>query len=209
MAPAAAPALAAVAGRSATIARQTRETNVTVAVNLDGQGQCQAQTGDGMLNHLLAQLSRHGMIDVMVDAVDDGLPDNHHLVEDVGIALGRALRQAIGDGAGIRRMGSAIVPLDEALALVAVDVGGRGYAVVDAKLEGARVGSLSGELIAHFLERMAIEGGINLHVQVLRGNDPHHKAEAVFKALARSLRAAVELDPRADGAVPSTKGTIG
>jgi len=197
------------AGRRASITRETGESNVTVEVNLDGQGQGMVQTGDPMLNHLLSQIARHSMIDLAVDAMGDGLPDNHHLAEDVSIVLGRALRQAIGDGSGIRRMGSAIVPLDEALAMVSVDVGGRGYAVVDAKLDGAQVGSLGGELIAHFLERLAIEGGINLHVQVLRGNDPHHKAEAVFKALARALRAAVEPDPRAAGAVPSTKGTIG
>lgn len=208
--PAPAPAEAMVtAGRRASITRETGETTVTVEINLDGQGQAVVQTGDLMLNHLLSQIARHGLLDLSVDAMGDNLPDNHHLAEDVSIVLGRALRQAIGDGAGIRRMGSATVPLDEALALVAVDVGGRGYAVVDAKLAGTQVGSLGGELIGHFLERFAIEGGVNLHVQVLRGDDPHHKAEAVFKALARALRAAVEPDPRAAGAVPSTKGVIG
>lgn len=200
---------AAARGRHASITRETGETAVTVELDLDGQGQVQAQTGDGTLNHLLAQIARHGLIDLAVDAMGDDLSDNHHLVEDVAIALGRALRQAVGDGSGIRRMGSAIVPLDDALAMVAVDVGGRGYAVVDGELEGTQVGSLSGELITHFLERFAIEGGVNLHVQVLGGDDPHHKAEAIFKGLARSLRAAVEEDPRAAGAVPSTKGSIG
>jgi imidazoleglycerol-phosphate dehydratase len=199
----------AVAGRRASVTRETGETTVSVEVNLDGRGESMVQTGDLMLNHLLGQIARHGLIDLAVDAVGDDLPDNHHLVEDVAIVLGRALSEAIGEGRGIRRMGSAIVPLDEALAMVAVDVGGRGYAVVDAKLEGTQVGSLSGELVAHFLERFAIEGGVNLHVQVLRGSDPHHKAEAIFKALARSLRAAVEEDPRAAGAVPSTKGVVG
>ncbi|MBI4197603.1 MAG: imidazoleglycerol-phosphate dehydratase [Chloroflexi bacterium] len=196
-------------GRRVSVTRETGETTVSVEVNLDGQGESVVQTGDLMLNHLLGQIARHGLIDLAVDAVGEELPDNHHLVEDVAIVLGRALSEAIGEGRGIRRMGSAIVPLDEALAMVAVDVGGRGYAVVDAKLEGTQVGSLSGELIGHFLERLAIEGGVNLHVQVLRGSDPHHKAEAVFKALARALRAAVEEDPRAAGAVPSTKGVIG
>ncbi|MBI4338358.1 MAG: imidazoleglycerol-phosphate dehydratase HisB [Chloroflexi bacterium] len=195
-------------GRSALVTRETAETNVTVEVNLDGQGHYQVQSGDAMLDHLLAQIARHGLLDLRVSAQGDGLPDNHHLAEDVAIVLGRALRQAIGEGRGIRRMGSAIVPLDEALVQVAVDVGGRGYAVVDAKLDGARVGSLGGEMVAHFLERFALEGGINLHVQVLRGSDPHHKAEAIFKAVARALRAAVEQDPRAAGAVPSTKGTV-
>ena len=161
-----------------------------------------------MLDHLLAQLARHGLLDLRVTAKGDGLPDIHHLVEDVAIVLGRALRQAIGDGVGIRRMGSMVVPLDEALAQVALDAGGRGYAVIETQIAGTQVGSLGGELITHFLERFAIEGGVNLHVQVLRGSDPHHKAEAVFKALARSLRVAVEDDPRAAGAVPSTKGTV-
>ncbi len=207
--PARAAEAMSVTGRRASITRETGETTVTVEINLDGHGQSVIQTGDLMLNHLLSQIARHSLIDLSVDAMGDNLPDNHHLAEDVSIVLGRALRQAIGNGAGIRRMGSATVPLDEALALVAVDVGGRGYAVVDAKLAGTQVGSLGGELIGHFLERFAIEGGVNLHVQVLRGDDPHHKAEAVFKALARALRAAVEPDPRAAGAVPSTKGTIG
>ncbi len=202
------PAGSAERGRHATVTRETAETTVSVDLDLDGSGQYQVETGIPMLNHMLAQLARHGLLNLQVSAQGDGLPDNHHLVEDVAIVLGRALRQAIGEGRGIRRMGSALVPLDEALAQVALDVGGRGYAVVDAQLQGAYVGDINGGLVTHFLERLAIEGGINLHATVLAGVEPHHKAEALFKALARALRMAVEADPRAAGEVPSTKGTV-
>ncbi|MEE8443581.1 MAG: imidazoleglycerol-phosphate dehydratase [Dehalococcoidia bacterium] len=195
-------------GRQAMLTRETNETSVTVEINLDGRGRFRIQTGDAMLDHLVSQLAKHGLLDMTVAARGDGLPDNHHLVEDVAIVLGRTLRQAIGDGRGIRRMGSATVPLDEALAQVTVDAGGRGYAVVESHLEGNYVGSLPGELIAHFLERMALEGGLTVHARVVAGVDPHHKAEALFKALGRALRAAVEQDPRAAGEVPSTKGTV-
>ena len=195
-------------GRRATITRETSETSVTVEINLDGHGSYRIQTGNSMLDHLLAQLATHGLLDITVRARGDALPDAHHLVEDVAIALGRALRQAVGEGRGIRRMGSALVPLDETLAHVAVDVGGRGYAVVETRLEGARVGDLPGELIQHFLERLALDGALTLHAKVLAGADPHHRAEALFKALARALRAALEIDPRAAAAVPSTKGTV-
>lgn len=197
-----------VTGRYAVITRDTQETAVTVELNLDGTGTYQVSTGDPTLEHLLAQIARHGLFDLRVSARGDDLPDNHHLAEDVATVLGRALRQALGEGTGIRRMGFTMVPLDEALAQVAVDVGGRGYAVVDTRLEGSHVGTLSGTLINHLLERFAIEAGVNLHVDVLRGSDAHHKAEAVTKALARSLRIACETDQRATGSVPSTKGTI-
>ena len=195
-------------GRQAALTRETGETTVTVEIKLDGQGSYEVQTGDAMLDHLLAQLARHGLLDLAIRASGDAIPDAHHLVEDVAIALGHALRQAIGEGRGIRRMGYALVPLDETLAQVAVDAGGRGYAVVETRLEGAHVGNLQGELIAHFLERLALEGGLTLHAMMLNGVDPHHKAEALFKALGRALRAAVEIDPRAAGEVPSTKGTV-
>ena len=195
-------------GRQAALTRETGETSIIVEIKLDGQGSYEVETGDAMLDHLLAQLARHGLLDLSLRASGDALPDGHHLVEDVAIALGRALRQAIGEGRGIRRMGSALVPLDETLAQVAVDAGGRGYAVVDTRLESAHVGNLQGELIAHFLERLALEGGLTLHARVLAGVDPHHKAEALFKALGRALRAAVEIDPRAASDIPSTKGTV-
>ncbi len=194
--------------RQATLTRETSETRVSVEINLDGQGVYAIQTGEAMLDHLLAQLARHGLLDITLTARGDALPDAHHLAEDVAIVLGRALRQAIGNGTGIRRMGSAMVPLDDALAQVVVDAGGRGYAVVETGLEGARVGNLAGELVGHFLERLALEGGLTLHAKILAGVDPHHKAEALFKALARALRQAVEIDPRAANQVPSTKGTI-
>ena len=194
--------------RQAALTRETGETSVTVEIRLDGQGDYRVQTGDAMLDHLLAQLARHGLLDLAIRASGDALPDGHHLVEDVAIVLGRALRQAIGEGRGIRRMGYALVPLDETLAQVAVDAGGRGYAVVETRLDGAHVGNLQGELIAHFLERLAIESGLTLHARVLAGVDPHHKAEALFKALGGALRDAVEIDPRAASQVPSTKGTV-
>ena len=197
-----------VSGRQAVLARETAETKVSVELNLDGRGKYAIQTGNAMLGHLMAQVAKHGLLDLRITAQGDGLPDGHHLMEDVAIALGRAVRQAVGEGRGIRRMGFALVPLEEALAQVAVDVGGRGYAVVETHLEGACLGNLAGEMVAHFLERFALEGGVTLHARVLAGADPHHKAEALFKALGRALRAAVESDPRAGSDVPSTKGTV-
>lgn len=197
-----------VSARIGSVSRKTLETNVDVKIELDGFGNHNIQTGNPMFDHLLSQLAKHGLLDMVVKASDDGIPDAHHLCEDVAITIGRALKQAVGEGAGIRRMGSALVPLDETLAQVAVDLGGRGYAVVETGLEGTRVGDLPGELIQHFLERLAIEGALNLHARVLSGADPHHKAEALFKALARALRDALVIDPRTSGKVPSTKGTI-
>ena len=198
----------ALAGRRAFLTRETGETRVSVEVALDGRGRYRVRTGNAMLDHLLQQLARHGLLDLTVEAQGDAVPDAHHLVEDVAITLGRALRQAVGEGRGIRRMGHATVPLDEALAQVTVDIGGRGYAVVETGLENRTLGNLGGDLVGHFLERLALEGGMNLHSRVLADGDPHHVAEALFKALARALRMAVEEDPRAEGEVPSTKGTI-
>ena len=197
-----------VASRRGVINRETGETRISIELGIDGTGQYSIDTGQPMFDHMLAQLSRHGLIDAVISAKGDDLPDAHHLIEDVAIAAGRALRQAIGEGKGIRRMGSALVPLDEALARVVVDVGGRGYAVVETQLEGARFGNIPGELVGHFFQSFAIEGGINIHASILAGVDPHHKAEALFKALGRSLRAALEPDSRLAGAIPSTKGTI-
>ncbi len=194
--------------RRGVVSRETGETKISIELGIDGTGQYSIDTGQPMFDHMLAQLSRHGLIDAVISAKGDDLPDAHHLIEDVAIAAGRALRQAIGEGKGIRRMGFALVPLDEALARVVVDVGGRGYAVVDTQLEGARFGNIPGELVGHFFQSFAIEGGINIHASILAGVDPHHKAEALFKALGRSLRAALEPDPRVAGSIPSTKGTI-
>jgi imidazoleglycerol-phosphate dehydratase len=161
-----------------------------------------------MLDHLLAQLARHGLLDLDIQTKGDTQTGWHHTTEDTAIALGRALLEALGDGTGIRRMGHAVVPLDEALVQVAVDLSGRGFASVDLGLSGKRINDLPGDMVHHFLETMATEGRMNLHVKMLSGVNTHHIAEAAFKALARSLRDALEMDPRSSGQVPSTKGTI-
>ena len=196
------------APRTASLERKTGETSITVSVNLDGQGIYEVDTGNGFLDHMVSQLARHGLFDIKLVAQGDVHVGWHHLVEDTAIMLGRAFREALGEPRGIRRMGHAIVPLDETLAMVALDFSGRGYAVVETTLDDVMVETLSGDLIQHFLEAFAIEARINLHAKVLCGVSPHHKAEALFKALARALRDAVEPDPRAPGQVPSTKGTL-
>ena len=195
--------------RTAKVSRDTSETQVSVVVNVDGSGRYEIDTGNGMLDHLLAQLSRHGLVDLRIEAKGDVEVGWHHLVEDVGIVLGRALREAVGDAKGIVRMAHAYVPLDEALALTVVDFSGRGYAVVDSHLSDGDLGGLTGDLVDHLLESLAREGGFNLHVRVLAGSNNHHKSEAIFKGLARALRAALTVDERLEGRVASTKGTIG
>ena len=194
--------------RIAELTRDTEETQVSVKVDLDGRGRYELATGNGMFDHLLAQLSRHGLIDLDVSASGDVEIGWHHLVEDTAIVMGRAFREAVGEGRGIRRMGHSYVPLDEALALVVVDFSGRGYAVLDTHLSDTDLGSLPAQLVDHFLETMAREGGFNLHVRVLAGASNHHKAEAVFKGLARAMRDALEHDARLESEVPSTKGTV-
>ena len=195
-------------GRTAKLERATAETSIAVAVDLDGQGRYNVDTGNGFLDHMVSQIARHGLFDIDLKADGDTHVGWHHLVEDTGIMLGRAFGQALGEPRGIRRMGHAIVPLDETLVMVAVDWSGRPYTLVDTGLEGLMVETLSGDLVGHFLESFAIEARINLHARVMAGNSPHHKAEALCKALARALRDAVEPDPRAVGQVPSTKGTL-
>lgn len=195
--------------RSSKVSRETGETKVSVELNVDGTGVYKLNTGNGMLDHLLAQLSRHGLMDLTVEARGDVQTGWHHLAEDVGIALGRAFREAAGDGRGITRTAHSYVPLDEALALTVVDFGGRGFGVVDAPMSDADLAGLTGDLLGHLLETLAREGGFNLHVRVLAGHNGHHVAEAVFKSLARSIRAALTPDERRGGDVPSTKGTIG
>ena len=195
--------------RTGKLSRETGETKVSVEVSIDGRGRYKVDTGNGMLDHLLAQLSRHGLMDLDIQARGDVQVGWHHLVEDLGIALGRALREAVGDGRGITRMGHSYVPLDEALALSVVDFGGRGYAAMDVGISDSDMGGLPGHLVEHFLETLAREGGFNLHVRILAGTNNHHKAEAVFKSLARALRMALSPDERLEGEVPSTKGTIG
>ena len=194
--------------RQASLQRETAETAITLSVNLDGQGQYQVNTGNGFLDHMVSQIARHGLFDLTLEAQGDTHVGWHHLVEDVAILLGRAFHQALGEVRGIRRMGHAIVPLDETLVMVALDWSGRGYAVVETTLDDTVVETLSGDLVRHFLESFALEAKINLHAKVLAGSSPHHKAEALCKALARALRDAVEPDPRAPGQVPSTKGTL-
>jgi imidazoleglycerol-phosphate dehydratase len=196
------------APRIGTLERNTSETEISVTFNLDGKGDYDVDTGNGFLDHMVNQLARHGLFDITLHAKGDTHIGWHHLVEDVGILLGRCFRQALGDARGIRRMGHAIVPLDETLAMVVVDCSGRAYASVETGLDNVMVETLSGDLIGHLLESFAIEGQINLHAKILAGVSPHHKAEALFKALARALRDAVEPDPRGGQQVPSTKGTI-
>ena len=195
--------------RSSILKRETAETRVSVELDLDGQGSYEIDTGNGMFDHMLAQLSRHGAMDLKVSAQGDVEVGWHHLVEDVGIVLGRAMREAVGDARGITRMSHAYVPLDEALALAVVDFSGRGYAVIDSMLTESDLGGLSGSLIDHFLESFSREGAFNLHLRVLAGSNNHHKAEAAFKALARAVKAALTIDESRRGAVPSTKGKIG
>ena len=194
--------------RQASLQRETAETAIQISVNLDGQGQYQVNTGNGFLDHMVSQIARHGLFDLTLEAQGDVHVGWHHLVEDVAILLGRAFQQALGEVRGIRRMGHAIVPLDETLAMVALDWSGRGYAVVETTLDDTMVETLSGDLVRHFLESFALEAKINRHAKILAGSSPHHKAEALCKALARALRDAVEPDPRAPGQIPSTKGTL-
>ena len=201
-------ALAESGVRRATLERTTGETTIAISVDLDGTGRYNVDTGNGFLDHMVSQISRHGLFDIDLKASGDTHVGWHHLVEDTAIMLGRAFGQALGEPRGIRRMGHAIVPLDETLVMVAVDWSGRAYASVDTTLDNTMVETLSGDLIAHFLESFATEARINLHAKVLAGTSPHHKAEALCKALARALRDAVEPDPRASGQVPSTKGTL-
>ena len=194
--------------RIANVHRQTSETTVEVGLVLDGTGRSQTATGNGMLDHMLSQLSRHSLFDLTVTAKGDISPGWHHLVEDVGIVLGQALSSAVGEGKGILRMGHVMVPLDETMALVALDIGGRPYAVVNVAFNDPLIGDLPSDLIRHFLEVLALEARMNLHAQILLDGNDHHKAEALFKALARALREALAVDPRVAYEIPSTKGTI-
>ena len=193
--------------RQARVTRRTTETQVEVALTLDGQGHYQIETGLGFLDHLLSQVAVHGHLDLEVRAQGDLEVDEHHTVEDVAIALGQALDQALGDRRGIVRMGHAYAPLDEALARVVVDLSGRPYAVVRAAFRAPRLGALDSDLVIHFLETLAVHGRMSLHARVLYGRNDHHKAEALFKALGQALDRASCLDPRRE-TVPSTKGVL-
>jgi imidazoleglycerol-phosphate dehydratase len=194
-------------GRRVTVARRTRETDITITLDLDGTGQATIATGVGFYDHLLTSLAHHALFDLEVRGAGDLEVDEHHTVEDVALVLGAALAEALGDRAGIARFGEASVPMDEALATAVLDVGGRPYAVLDVAFRGERVGALPTQLVEHALESFARAAGVTLHLRAAGRND-HHVAEAAFKALARALRAAVAPDPRRAG-VASTKGSLG
>jgi len=193
--------------RKTTIERKTSETEIRLSLNLDGRGHYDVATGVGFLDHMLRHLAVHGLFDLTVRASGDLEIDAHHTIEDVAIVLGQALDRALAERAGIQRIGSAYVPMDEALAFAAVDLSGRAYSVVQAQWFGPAIGQMPTSLVPHFLETLAVQARMNLHARVEYGRDDHHQAEALFKALARALRAAVAPDPRRSG-VASTKGTL-
>jgi imidazoleglycerol-phosphate dehydratase len=193
--------------RRAEIARNTAETRISVSVDLDGAGARDIATGIGFFDHMLDQLARHSLIDLKLRAEGDRHIDDHHTVEDVGIALGRALAQALGDKAGIRRYGACLLPMDDALTRAALDLSGRPFLVWSVYFPTAKIGSFDTELVREFFTAFAMNGGITLHLEGLAGTNSHHIAESAFKAVARALRDAVEPDPRGAG-VPSTKGTL-
>lgn len=193
------------AERKATVTRETAETDVKLELNIDGRGQFEVTTGMRMFDHLLTQLAQHGVFDLRISASG---ADQHHVVEDVAISLGKAFSQALGEKRGIARMAHAIVPMDEALSAVAVDIGGRSHSVVEASFTGADIGDLDADLVRHFLSSFASEAKINLHAKVLSGINDHHKVEALFKALGRALDLATRIDERIAGMVPSTKEVI-
>jgi imidazoleglycerol-phosphate dehydratase len=194
--------------RTADIARSTSETQIQVLLRLDGTGQARVNTGIGFLDHMLTALARHSLIDLEVDAKGDLHIDFHHTTEDVGIVLGQAVKRALGDKRGIRRYGAALVPMDEALVEAAIDISGRPFLAWTVAFARDKVGAMDTELFEEFFRAFAINAGITLHVTQKAGSNAHHIAEGCFKALARALRQAVETDPRAAGAIPSTKGSL-
>jgi imidazoleglycerol-phosphate dehydratase len=195
------------AGRTAAVTRTTKETSIRLRLALDGRGQAAIDTGVPFLDHMLELFARHGLFDLTVEAAGDLAVDFHHTVEDVGLTLGQALREALGDKAGIRRFGEATVPLDEALVQSVVDLSGRPYLAYEVRLKQAKIGAFDVELIHDFLLALVNQAGMNLHVRMLAGRNPHHVIEAAFKGFARALDTATQSDPRVRG-VPSTKGTL-
>ena len=193
------------ADRKATVTRETKETSIKVELNIDGKGQSEITTGIRFFDHMLEQLAQHGIFDIKLSATG---ADQHHVVEDVAICLGKALNQALGEKRGIVRMAHSMVPMDDALALVALDISGRGYASFEASFKDNSVEKMSADLIRHFFVSFASEAKLNIHVKVLSGVDNHHKSEAMFKALARALDSATRVDERIAGRIPSTKDTI-
>lgn len=196
------------ADRMAEVARNTAETRITVRVNLDGTGAADLRTGIGFFDHMLDQIARHGLIDLAIDCEGDLHIDGHHTVEDVGITLGQAVARAVGDKKGIRRYGHAYVPLDEALSRVVVDFSGRPGLHMDVKFTAGSIGGLDTQLVYEFFQGFVNHAGVTLHIDNLKGFNAHHQCETIFKAFGRTLRAALERDPRAAGVIPSTKGTL-
>ncbi len=194
--------------RTAKISRDTVETKISVEINLDGTGVYDNETGVGFFDHMLDQLSRHALIDMKVRAKGDLHIDDHHTVEDVGIALGKALSQAVGDKKGIRRYGSCLLPMDDALVRSALDISGRPYLVWNVEIPTAKIGTFDTELVREFFTAFAMQGGLTLHVESLDGFNSHHIVEAAFKSVAQALRVALETDPRKANDIPSTKGTL-
>jgi len=194
--------------RTADVSRQTAETRIRVQLNLDGTGRCQVNTGIGFFDHMLDQIARHGLIDLDIQADGDLHIDGHHTVEDVGITLGQAVAQAVGDKKGLRRYGLAYVPLDEALSRVVVDFSGRPGLVMHVPFKSGMIGTFDSQLAFEFFQGFVNHAFVTLHIDNLRGENAHHQAETVFKAFARALRAALEIDPRAAGTIPSTKGSL-
>ena len=202
------PSSVSAAPRQAEVSRNTAETKIRVRVNLDGTGQSRLATGIGFFDHMLEQIARHGMIDLEIEAQGDLHIDGHHTVEDVGITLGQAVAQAIGDKKGIRRYGHAYVPLDEALSRVVVDFSGRPGLEMHVPFKSGMIGAFDTQLAYEFFQGFVNHAFVTLHIDNLRGDNAHHQCETVFKAFARALRAAAETDPRAAGIIPSTKGSL-
>jgi imidazoleglycerol-phosphate dehydratase len=194
--------------RQGTITRKTKETAIEVSVNLDGRGAAHIATGVGFFDHMLEQLARHSLIDIDIAAKGDIHIDFHHTVEDTGIALGQALRQALGDMRGIMRFADVTLPMDDTLTRVAIDISGRPFLVFRTEFPRPKIGEFDTELVREFFQALATHLGMNLHVETLYGDNSHHIAESAFKALARALRSAVAVDPRQENEVPSTKGTL-
>lgn len=194
--------------RDAEIKRVTGETDVSVFINIDGTGTPQISTGVGFLDHMMTLFAKHSGFDLKISCKGDTEVDDHHSVEDIGIALGQALFKALGDKTGIRRYGDAVIPMDEALILAAVDISGRGYLGLDLEIPSEKIGTFDTELVEEFLNALAMNAKITLHVRKLAGKNSHHIVEGTFKAVARALRAACEIDPRFSDAIPSTKGAL-
>jgi len=200
--------LPSVPHRQAEVVRSTAETQITVRVDLDGSGRAELATGIGFFDHMLDQIARHGLIDLDIQAIGDLHIDGHHTVEDVGITFGQAVHKAVGDKKGIRRYGHAYVPLDEALSRVVIDFSGRPGLVMNVPFKSGMIGTFDSQLAHEFFQGFANHAFVTLHIDNLRGENAHHQCETVFKAFARALRVALELDPRSAGAIPSTKGSL-